>query len=112
MNSSATASGLRLSNGPPFRADVVGSFMRPPRLNEARVHFLRPQTTDKNLGPHGNADLKAVEDDCIREVVAMQEDAGLRAASDGEVERRSWWVAPNLGWSRCAGEAQGRAERA
>src|SRR5262245_47732755 len=99
MNSSATASGLRLSDGPPFRADVVGSFMRPPRLNEARVRFLGPQTTDKNLGPHGNADLKAVEDDCIREVVAMQERAGLRAATDGEFRRRSWWLELILGWS-------------
>jgi 5-methyltetrahydropteroyltriglutamate--homocysteine methyltransferase len=58
-------------NRPPFRADVVGSFLRPARLKEARERLLGPQTPDQHLGPHGSAELSAIEDDCIREVVAM-----------------------------------------
>ena len=64
---------------PPFRADVVGSFLRPARLKAARETLLGPQTPDQHLGPHDNAELRAIEDDCVREVIAMQERAGLQA---------------------------------
>ena len=94
----------------PFRADIVGSFMRPARLNAARERFLGPQTPDQNLGPHDNAELRAVEDDCIREVIAMQERAGLQSATDGEFRRRSWWLDLILGWSGFAADRHGTTE--
>ncbi len=83
---------------PPFRADHVGSLLRPARLLAAREQFLGPQTPQSHLGPHDNADLRAVENDAIRECIAMQERVGLRAATDGEFRRRSWWLELILGW--------------
>ena len=75
---------------PPFRADHVGSLLRPERLKAARERILGPQLPDTNLGPHGNAELAAIEDECIREVIALQERAGLSSITDGEFRRRSW----------------------
>ncbi|MFM9885589.1 MAG: 5-methyltetrahydropteroyltriglutamate--homocysteine S-methyltransferase [Burkholderiales bacterium] len=83
---------------PPFRADHVGSLLRPARLLAAREQFLGPQTPQSHLGPHDNADLRAVEDGAIRECIGMQERVGLRAATDGEFRRRSWWLELILGW--------------
>ena len=42
---------------PPFRADHVGSLLRPAALKEARVRLLGPDTAESNLGPHGNEEL-------------------------------------------------------
>jgi 5-methyltetrahydropteroyltriglutamate--homocysteine methyltransferase len=67
---------------PPFRADHVGSLLRPERLLRAREEFAAGQLPAQ--------DLRAVEDDAIAEAVRMQEDAGLRAATDGEFRRASW----------------------
>jgi len=67
---------------PPFRADHVGSLLRPPRLLAAREA--------KSRGALDAAGLRAVEDDCIREVVKLQEDLGYRGVTDGEF-RRTWW---------------------
>jgi len=67
---------------PPFRADHVGSLLRPPRLMRARA--------DHAEGRIDGDALRAVEDDAIREAVAMQRDAGLRSATDGEFRRASW----------------------
>ena len=67
---------------PPFRADHVGSLLRPPRLMQARA--------DHADGRIGADALRAVEDGAIREAVAMQRDAGLRSATDGEFRRASW----------------------
>jgi 5-methyltetrahydropteroyltriglutamate--homocysteine methyltransferase len=47
-------------------------------------------SSNKNLGPHGNAELAAVEDECIRELVVRQEEVGLSVVTDGELRRRSW----------------------
>ncbi len=66
----------------PFRADEVGSLLRPQAIKEARAAHAD--------GAIDDAGLKQVEDDCIREVVAKQEAVGLRAVTDGEY-RRSWW---------------------
>jgi 5-methyltetrahydropteroyltriglutamate--homocysteine methyltransferase len=85
-------------HAPPFRADVVGSFLRPERLKAARARLLGPQTPDQHLGPHDNAELRSIEDDCVREVIAMQERAGLKAVTDGEFRRRSWWLDLIMGW--------------
>jgi 5-methyltetrahydropteroyltriglutamate--homocysteine methyltransferase len=67
---------------PPFRADHVGSLLRPPELREARAAVA--------AGTLGAAQLKAVEDDCVRAAVARQESIGLRAVTDGEYRRDFW----------------------
>jgi 5-methyltetrahydropteroyltriglutamate--homocysteine methyltransferase len=67
---------------PPFRADHVGSLLRPERLLRARE--------DHASGRIGDAELRAVEDETIRDVIAMQEEVGLRSATDGEFRRASW----------------------
>jgi len=67
---------------PPFRADHVGSLLRPPALKEARAKRVRDE-----ISPD---DLKAVEDREIERVIRKQEEVGLRAVTDGEF-RRSWW---------------------
>ena len=95
---------------PPFRADQVGSLLRPERLKQAREKFLGPQTPTSAIGPHDNADLRAVEDDCIREVVAMQERIGLQAVTDGEFRRRSWWLELILGWEGFEADRTGSAK--
>jgi 5-methyltetrahydropteroyltriglutamate--homocysteine methyltransferase len=95
---------------PPFRADQVGSLLRPERLKAARERFLGPQTPTNALGPHDHGGLREVEDDCIREVVAMQERVGLRAVTDGEFRRRSWWLELILGWEGFAADRTGSAQ--
>ena len=69
-------------SSPPFRADHVGSLLRPQRLLQARSKHADGVLSDDEL--------RAVEDDAIRDVVRMQEDVGLRAATDGEFRRTSW----------------------
>jgi len=68
---------------PLFRADHVGSLLRPAAVAEARASVLGP-------GELSSPALKPVEDTAIAEAVAMQEDVGLRLATDGEY-RRSFW---------------------
>ncbi len=66
----------------PFRADEVGSLLRPQAIKNAREARAK-----------GNLDAEAlsiIENECIRDVVKKQEDVGLRAVTDGEF-RRSWW---------------------
>jgi 5-methyltetrahydropteroyltriglutamate--homocysteine methyltransferase len=67
---------------PPFRADHVGSLLRPPALLRAREEHA--------AGRLGDAELRALEDEAIRAVVALQRDAGLRSVTDGELRRASW----------------------
>jgi 5-methyltetrahydropteroyltriglutamate--homocysteine methyltransferase len=67
---------------PPFRADHVGSLLRPPAVRQARE--------DAAAGRITPAQLQAVEDDAITSMVRMQEDVGLRSATDGELRRGSW----------------------
>ncbi|MEV1248784.1 5-methyltetrahydropteroyltriglutamate--homocysteine S-methyltransferase [Nonomuraea sp. NPDC050022] len=66
-----------MRTSPPFRADHVGSLLRPPALLSARESLT------------GEA-LREVEDEAIREVVRRQEELGLQAATDGEFRRASW----------------------
>ena len=66
----------------PFRADHVGSLLRPPELLAARARFQR--------GEISKSELRVVEDDAIRQAVALQEDVGLLAITDGEYRRSSW----------------------
>jgi methionine synthase II (cobalamin-independent) len=72
------AAGLRR----PYRADQVGSHLRPDRLMDARAR--------QQSGEISAKDRRAVEDDCIREIVALQEDLGLPCVTDGEFRRGSW----------------------
>ena len=67
---------------PPFRADHVGSLLRPQRLLAARDDFAAG-TIDADA-------LRAIEDEAISDVVALQEDIGLQSATDGEFRRASW----------------------
>jgi 5-methyltetrahydropteroyltriglutamate--homocysteine methyltransferase len=67
---------------PPFRADHVGSLLRPPELLKAREDFAEGRIDADEL--HG------VEDEAIREVVRKQEEVGLQSATDGEFRRASW----------------------
>ncbi len=67
---------------PPFRADHVGSLLRPPELLTARDDFA--------AGRISAEELRAVEDDAIRHIVRMQEETGLQSATDGEFRRASW----------------------
>ena len=67
---------------PPFRADHVGSLLRPAALKEARAKHAK--------GELDAAGLKAVEDREIERAIRKQEEVGLKLATDGEF-RRSWW---------------------
>jgi 5-methyltetrahydropteroyltriglutamate--homocysteine methyltransferase len=67
---------------PPYRADHVGSLLRPPVLRQAREDAAR--------GAISPADLRAIEDEAIRDAVTMQEEIGLRSVTDGEFRRASW----------------------
>jgi 5-methyltetrahydropteroyltriglutamate--homocysteine methyltransferase len=67
---------------PPFRADHVGSLLRPPEVLQAREDAAEGRITA--------GERRAVEDRAIAEVVRMQEDVGLQSATDGEFRRTSW----------------------
>src|SRR5262249_48323040 len=95
---------------PPFRADQVGSLLRQDKLKAARERLLGPQTADRHLGPHRNEELRAVEDECIRAAVAMQERVGLAAVTDGEFRRRSWWVELIMNWEGFTADRAGTTE--
>ena len=67
---------------PPFRADHVGSLLRPPRLHQARADLAAGRITA--------AGLRAVEDEEIVKAIRMQEEVGLQSATDGEFRRATW----------------------
>ena len=69
-------------SGPPFRADHVGSLLRPPELLRAREEHQR--------GRISATELRQVEDAAIRDVARMQQQIGLQGVTDGEFRRRSW----------------------
>ena len=73
---------MTLRELPPFRADHVGSLLRPAVLLAARE--------DRAAGRISAEDLRKVEDAAIAEVVAMQRDVGLQSATDGEFRRTTW----------------------
>ena len=84
---------------PPFRADHVGSLLRPPALLAARAGFAAGAITADQL--------RQAEDDAIRDAVRMQEQTGLQAATDGEFRRAEWHTdfITRLGGIRAAGAA-------
>ena len=69
---------------PPFRADQVGSMLRPPEIFEARKRHAAKEISD--------AELRAVEDAAIRDVAKVQEALGLKSVTDGEFRRRSYII--------------------
>ena len=71
-----------MTTSPPFRADQVGSLLRPPELREARARAKRGEIPADAL--------RQVEDDAIRQAIARQEGIGLESITDGEF-RRDWW---------------------
>lgn len=66
----------------PFRFDIVGSFLRPEELKEARQKFERNEITKEEL--------TIIEDKYIKELITKQKESGLQVITDGEF-RRSWW---------------------
>ena len=68
---------------PPFRADHVGSLLRPTALRQAFKDHLGKRIDD--------AEFARLQDRCIRDVVRLQEDAGLPVVTDGEFRRGSYW---------------------
>ena len=66
----------------PFRANHVGSLLRPPELRQAREKYQK--------GEMGAAQLREIEDRCIRDVVRIQEDVGMQGITDGEFRRNLW----------------------
>ena len=87
---------MTYSQNAPFRADVVGSYLRPAELKQARADFA--------AGKIDEAALKAVEDNAITELVAKQKAAGLHVITDGEF-RRAGGISTACGaspaWKRC-----------
>lgn len=67
---------------PPYRADHVGSLLRPPLVKQARSKHAAGQLSD--------AELKTIEETGIRKVIAKQEEIGLRSITDGELRRAYW----------------------
>src|SRR3989442_9687992 len=90
---------------PPFRADHVGSLLRPAELHEARAKAKR--------GEMGADALRALQDRHIREAVAKQESVGMQLVTDGEF-RRDWWHIDFIhgfdGVELAAGDAYGEAK--
>jgi len=68
---------------PPFRADHVGSLLRPPILRQAFKDYFAKRIDDAHFAQ--------IQDRCIRDVVKLQEDAGLEVVTDGEFRRGSYW---------------------
>ena len=67
-------------SAPPFRAEHIGSLLRPPSLKDAHRGRLSPDA------------LRAVEDGCVRDAVTLQEDLGFEVITDGEFRRGSWFL--------------------
>jgi len=74
---------IRPTGRPPFRADHVGSLLRPAALRDAFKRHAGRQIDDAEFG--------RIQDGCIRDVVALQQDCGLEVVTDGEFRRGSYW---------------------
>ena len=71
-----------VTSKPPFRAEHIGSLLRPAALLRERARFSR--------GEIGRAELSLAEDDAIRDVIRLQEELGFKFVTDGEFRRRSY----------------------
>jgi 5-methyltetrahydropteroyltriglutamate--homocysteine methyltransferase len=70
--------------GPPFHAEHVGSLLRPRRLKNAFAAYRANEITP--------AELEETIDDCVAEAIRLQEECGMRAITDGEFRRGSWFL--------------------
>ena len=77
-----------MANATHIHVDHVGSLLRPMALRRERERLLGVHDADRNLGAHGNAELTAIDGGYVRDVVKLQEDAGLPVVTDGEFRRR------------------------
>src|ERR1700733_5289870 len=82
MNVRANVSASKPVAKPPFRAEHIGSLLRPAELMAARAGFAR--------GEIDQAELTAAEDRAIRGAIALQEELGFKFVTDGEFRRRSY----------------------
>ena len=82
MSETATEGTTGRRTKPPFRADHVGSILRPPELLKARKDF--------EAGRIDAHELRGIEDEAISRIVRKQEEIGLQSATDGEFRRASW----------------------
>jgi 5-methyltetrahydropteroyltriglutamate--homocysteine methyltransferase len=73
---------MSIRDTPPFRADHVGSLLRPPEVTRARAEF--------KAGRIDTDSLRRIEDEAIRGVIELQRQAGLQTVTDGEFRRTSW----------------------
>ena len=73
----------RLQGRPPFRADHVGSLLRPQVLRHAFRRYAAKEIND--------GEFARLQDQCIRDVVALQQEVGLQVVTDGEFRRGSYW---------------------
>ena len=69
---------------PPFKADVVGSLLRPQSIHDARARHARGEITSEEL--------RAVETHAVEDAVGLQRDVGLQCCTDGEFHRRHWFL--------------------
>jgi methionine synthase II (cobalamin-independent) len=74
---------VRPRGRPPFRADHVGSLLRPPALRQAFKRHASGEIADDEFA--------RIQDECIRDAVRMQEEIGLEVVTDGEFRRGSYW---------------------
>jgi 5-methyltetrahydropteroyltriglutamate--homocysteine methyltransferase len=74
---------ITVSGRPPFRADHVGSLLRPPALRQAFRDHLTKRINDDQFA--------RIQNQCIRDVVRLQEEVGLAVVNDGEFRRGSYW---------------------
>jgi 5-methyltetrahydropteroyltriglutamate--homocysteine methyltransferase len=79
-----------MAAAPPFRAEHIGSLLRPEKLLKAREAVEGDQYRQAS-GPLRYRELKDIEDEAIRDVVRLQADVGLEVVTDGEFRRRSWF---------------------
>lgn len=74
---------MSLHQRPPFRADHIGSLLRPQALRQAFKQHANRQI--------GDDEFERIQADCIRDTVRLQEEAGLKVVTDGEFRRGSYW---------------------
>lgn len=90
----------KLHSAPPFRAEHMGSLLRPDNLLEVRAKIRDAGISEREAG------LPAVEEEAVRDVVQMQRDLGLKAVSSGEYNRTRFW---GLMWDEFEGRSYSRA---
>ncbi len=74
---------IRPDGRPPFRADHIGSLLRPPALRQAFRRHAGKEISD--------GEFTRIQDGCVRDVVRMQQEIGLEVVTDGEFRRGSYW---------------------